>query len=53
VAQPALWLTLPITLALAAAYTLALFLGGVLTPRDLRVARSSLANLVTRRSQSR
>jgi O-antigen/teichoic acid export membrane protein len=53
VAQPALWLTLPITLALAGAYTLALFLGGILTPRDIRVARSSLANLVTRRANPR
>ena len=53
VAQPALWLTLPLTLALAGAYTLALFLGGILTPRDIRVARSSLANLVARRANPR
>ena len=52
VAQPALSMTIPITLGLAGVYTLALFLGGILTPRDLRVARSSLANVARRAGRS-
>lgn len=48
--RPSPWLALPITLALAAAYTLALFLGGILTPHDLHVARGSLADLLARRA---
>jgi O-antigen/teichoic acid export membrane protein len=51
--KPSPWLALPLTLALAASYTLALFLGGILTPRDLRVARSSLAGLLARRANPR
>ncbi len=52
-AQPALWLTLPITLALAGVYTVALFIGGIITPRDIRMARSIVANAVTSRAHPR